>query len=189
MRSLGGSTRACDGRTRTSTDEHGQTGEGVWHFARPSSRGESVPRCPGNLSHLTPEAICPKLFGLRAQDPPDIMKSWGCVLLPFCGPRAQSGEGGDVFYCSAKRKCGQSDANPAESKVCGKARIKYGVSFFLSSTFDQVSLLDDGALRDSCAGGISCQGFPEALRKRAADPPGSASRGVSHLHGIPIVPD
>jgi hypothetical protein len=33
MGSLAGSIRAWDGRTRTSTDEHGQTGDGVWHFA------------------------------------------------------------------------------------------------------------------------------------------------------------
>ena len=38
MSSLAASIRARDGRTRTSTDEHGQTGEGVWYFARPSAQ-------------------------------------------------------------------------------------------------------------------------------------------------------
>ena len=37
MGSLAGSIRAWDGRTRTSTDEHGQNDEGVCYFARPSS--------------------------------------------------------------------------------------------------------------------------------------------------------
>ena len=36
MGSLAGSVGTWDGRTRTSTDEHGQAGEGVWYFARPS---------------------------------------------------------------------------------------------------------------------------------------------------------
>ena len=36
MGSLAGSVGIWDGRTRTITDEHGQNGEGVWYFARPS---------------------------------------------------------------------------------------------------------------------------------------------------------
>jgi len=35
--SLAGSIKAWDGRTRTSTDEHGRNGEGVWYFAGPLS--------------------------------------------------------------------------------------------------------------------------------------------------------
>jgi len=42
MGSLAGSIMAWDGRTRTSTDEHGQTGEGVWYFARPSLRRDHL---------------------------------------------------------------------------------------------------------------------------------------------------
>jgi len=33
MGSLAGSGGVLDGRTRTSTDEHGRTGEGAWCFA------------------------------------------------------------------------------------------------------------------------------------------------------------
>jgi hypothetical protein len=43
MGSLAASIRARDGRTRTSPDEHGRTGEGVWHFAKPSPSSFILP--------------------------------------------------------------------------------------------------------------------------------------------------
>ena len=49
MGSLAASIRAWDGRTRASTGEHGQTGEEVWYFAKPSLQGarlhQTTPGC------------------------------------------------------------------------------------------------------------------------------------------------
>ena len=63
MGSLAGSIRAWDGWTRTSTDEHGQTGDGVWYFARPSG-----PKKSGLISfdgrRQTPENASRGLFGV-----------------------------------------------------------------------------------------------------------------------------
>jgi len=42
MGSLAGSIGAWDGRTRTSTDEHGRNGEGGWYLSRPSNRTPSA---------------------------------------------------------------------------------------------------------------------------------------------------
>ena len=52
MGSLTGSFRARDGRTRTSTDEHGQNGEGIWYFARPSPKTRV--HCPS--THVVPRS-------------------------------------------------------------------------------------------------------------------------------------
>jgi hypothetical protein len=50
MGSLAGSGGVLDGRTRTSTDEHGRTGEGAWCFAGRSFHLLAFVRVASNIT-------------------------------------------------------------------------------------------------------------------------------------------
>ena len=72
MGSWAGSSGVWDGRTRTSTDEHGQTGEGAWYFAKPSTPTpfHSVSRCFTLFPFsFPPESHIISAAGPRRSDP------------------------------------------------------------------------------------------------------------------------